>query len=484
MNKLTYDLIIIGAGPAGLAAAGLAARAGVSVALIEKKTAAIGGNLRAECLPSKAVIHAGAQSGATWGKAKSLIKIKTEQSEINPGNIEAYQKMGIDICFGTAQILRNQQIKAGKRILSYKKLLVATGSNTRIPEIEGLKSAGFETGKTIFQRTRLPRSLAIIGGGHAGIELAFALKNLGVDVNVIDHNPRPLRTLDRDAADAVREAAKTKGIKFHISTSVISVKKSGHCKLLSMRRGNVHKQLRVGEILLVSGRESSIPKGLARQDVYTASNGIVVDENWHTSNENIYAVGGCTSFGREFTHVVNSAAKQAVMHALFGVSAGQNLKNQPSVFFIEPEVAQVGPTAMELNKTRADYRVHTLSFSEIEGTLGEGKDGLIKICVGPFGRILSATFVGENAGELAGYISLALDEKWGLREVANMPLPYGTLSSGITQLASRALLEQMQQRQRWYRLHANWHRAEKQMQRSATSVAQRLKLAGRSIGIF
>lgn len=484
MTKQTYDLIVIGAGPAGLAAAELAARTGASVALIEKKTAAIGGGLLSECLPSKALIHAASQPEASWGKVRNLMKLKISQAKTRPGNLESYRKMGIDVYFGTAQHLRGQQIKVGKRVLDYKKIIIASGSSPRIPGIVGLEKTGFETGKTIFRRARLPRSLAIIGGGFSGMELAFALKNLGVDVHVIDHNPRALRMIDKDAAQSVRSAAKAKGIKFHISTSVMSVKKSGRCKLLSMRRGNVHKQLRVGEILVAAGRQANIPKGLARRDVYVATKGIVVDENWRTSNENIYAVGGCTNFGREFTHIVSTAATQAVMHALYGVSPKQNLRNQPTVLFAEPEVAQVGPTVTELSKTRSDFHVHIISFAEIEGTAGEGREGSVKICVGPLGRILSATFIGENAGELAGYVSFALDEKFGLSEMANVPLPYATLSSGLKQLASQAYLEQMQQRQRWYRLHANWHRAEKQMQRSATNLAQRFKTAGQSIGLF
>lgn len=447
----TYDLIVIGAGSAGVAAAELAANMGASVALVDKKPESIGGCLYAECIPSKALVYAANQPDATWKRAQTHIGQVVARSQVQRDNARAYKRAGIDTFFGETRLHSGRHVLVGNDLLAYKKLLVATGSSPQIPAIPGLRAAGFKTSQTIFSRPRLPNKLAIIGSGPAGIELAFALRNLGVEVRIIEHNRRIFGAVDREAAAWVRRAMQAKDIHIDTSTSVVSVKKNGRGKELMIRRGGKNSSFRTGDILVAVGRQANAPRGLARQGVQFEHGKIMVDACWRTTDDHIYAVGDCTNFGREFAHVASSAAAQAVMHALCNDWSRKNLRYQPYVFFTEPEVAQAGSTAAQLERGGVWHSVHRLSLGAVDKAALDRQEGFAKVCTTPTGRLLGATVVGEHAGDIIGYFALALEKNWNLSELAAIPLPYPTLSFGVKQLAQRAHFEQFGQWQKWYR---------------------------------
>lgn len=444
MTKQVYDLIVVGAGSAGLTAAELAAKMGASVALVDKQAENMGGEcLHAGCVPSKSLIHAAKQPKATWKSVQTHIKKTVAAIQEAHDNPDVYHNLGVAMFFGDVQLQAGRQIKVGKQVLRYKKLLVATGSSPRIPDIAGLKEAGFETNETIFYRKTAPKSLAIIGGGPIAIELAFAFLRLGIETHIIEHNPHLLHIIDPEAAEAVHSALIEAGALVHTSAGIVSVSVKSAKKELSVRHGEETSVIRVSDILVAAGRQANVPKGLTEQGVTLENGMVVVNSRWQTSNSSIYAAGDCTNFGRNFTHVAGTAAAHAVSHALYGVRNKQDLRNQPYVFFAEPEVAQVGPTVAELERNDVWHLVHQLPFKAIDKALADNSEGFLKVSVTQSGRILGATVVGENAGELIGYFSMALDKNMKIYELANFPLPYPTLSFGIKELAYRAQLEML-----------------------------------------
>lgn len=452
MNSLSstvYDFIAIGAGSAGLTAAEFAASMGANVALVDKKPSSMGGGcLHTDCVPSKAFIYAAKQPKAAWKNVQKHAQKTIHYIQESQDNPEAYAGLGIDTYFGAVTVQGARSIKVGKHVLEYKKLLIATGSSPRIPDIRGLKTVEYETNESIFHVDSAPKSIAIIGGGLISVEMAFAFRNLGIEVHIIEHNSHILHLADDDASKAVYEALVAKGVHIHTSASIASVKKKGVKKEIALQHGDASQTVRVGHILVAAGRQANIPSGLKKQNVSIDNDMIIVNDRWRTSADHIYAVGDCTNFGRNFTHVAASAAVQAVSHALYGVKTKQDLRNQPSVFFTEPEVAQVGPTVAELERSGIGHDVHLLPFTSIDKALTDKNDGFLKATVDQSGTLLGATVVGPRAGELIGYFAIALDRRWKLTELAGVPLPYPTLSFGIKELAYRVQLEQISKRKK------------------------------------
>lgn len=442
-----YDLIIVGAGSAGLTAAELAAKTGARVALVDKSKRRMGGEcLHTGCVPSKSLIYAAREPNATWATAGRHVAATIKHIQTSHDNPEFYQSLGVDTYFGAVTLRQDRCLRVGTRVLHYKKLLLATGSKPRIPVISGLEETGYETNETIFRLKNAPKSLAIIGGGPIAIELAFALLRLGTRVHIIEHNPQILSVIDPDAAELVRGSLLSMGARLYPSASIISVARKGKAKEIVMRHGEKNEALRAEMILVAAGRSANVPAGAAAIGVQHEKGAITVDERWRTGAPHVYAAGDCTDFGRNFTHTAASAAAEAVSHALYGVSRRRDLKRFVYVFFTEPEVAQVGATTTDLEEAGIGHTVYQLPFEDVDKALTDRSDGFMKVCVDYAGRILGATVVGESAGELIGYFGIAMEKHMKVAELAAMPLPYPTLSFGVKQLAFHIQLEAIEKK--------------------------------------
>lgn len=435
----TYDLIVIGSGSGGSVAATYAARVGGRVVLVEKSAARLGGEcLHAGCVPSKTLIRASRDANPTWGKVRTRIDRAVAKIMAEQDSPEVYRERGIDTVFGTATLEKNGAVKVGKTRLAAKRVVIATGSQPYVPNLPGLKKAGYETNQTIFSLSKLPKRLAIIGGGPIAIEMAGAFRRLGSQVTVIEHNLCILKHLDEEAALRVEKALRRQGVTVHTSTSVVKVSATARQKTIEVRSAGEKIDVKADTILVAAGRRPVYPPGLERAGVKTGEGGIVVDTKWRTSNKRIYAVGDVTNCASRFTHVAGMAGTQAALHAILGVPIKGKLEAQPFVYFTDPEVAQVGATTVQLEKDGIDHRVYTLPYSDIDKAVADDEKGFIKLVTSPRGRILGATIAGANAGELIGYIARAVDKKQSLPALIGLLLPYPTLSFGLKQLAVEA----------------------------------------------
>lgn len=436
----TYDLIVIGSGSGGAAAARYAARLGARVAIVEKSAQKMGGDsLRTGTVPSKALIHISRIEHPTWVKARRHITRTIERIEQSQDNPAFYAQAGIDVIFGTAQLASEYgDVKVGKQSLRTKRIIVATGSTPFVPNVPGLKQSGYETSESLFELPKMPRRLVIVGGGPMACEMASAFSKMGSQVTILEHNPRILTLLDDEAAERVEASLVERGVSVMTSASIIKVEAKKRQKILDIRYAGEKLEIKADTILIAAGRKANYPAGLADAGILTGDNGILVDNRWRTSNKKVYAVGDVTNMPCRFAHVAAMAGAQAALHSVLGMPSRGFMEAQPFTFFTDPQVAQAGATQMQLERDGIEHRVYIMPFSDIDKAIAEEQEGFIKLVISPRGKVLGGTIVGQGAGELIGYIAQAIDKKQPLPALMSLLLPYPTLGLGIRQLAVEA----------------------------------------------
>ncbi|MBC7483573.1 MAG: FAD-dependent oxidoreductase, partial [Rhizobacter sp.] len=327
-----YDLLIIGAGPAGLAAARGAAAAGARVALIESQH--LGGNsLQEGCIPSKTILRS-AQLIAEMRNAQSfgvgaLAEIKVDFAAVMARmrrvrdrilRLESavrLQETGIELHVGRARFDSADAVDVDGVRLRFKKALIATGSRPLVPDIEGLADAGFLTNENVFELKLLPQSLLVIGGGPLGCELAQAFARFGSRTLISHSEPLFLPREERDAAQMVAHALAHDGVEIHLNCQVVAVRREGGRKHVTMVNDGNRSTTVVDEILTGIGRLPAV-QGLNLEAAgvdYDAKTGIQVDDFLRTRNPRIFAAGDAC-LEHAFTNTAEASARIVVRNAL------------------------------------------------------------------------------------------------------------------------------------------------------------------------
>ena len=404
-----FDLIVIGAGSAGLTAAGGVAMFGLKVALIE--AGAMGGEcLNTGCVPSKALLAAakaahGARDGARFG-IKAIPKVDWPGvrahvdgaiAAIAPHDAqERFETMGIEVIRAPAHFLDGKSLEVGNRRLTAPRIVIATGSKPAIPLIDGLADVPYLTNETLFALEMLPAHLIVLGGGAIGIEMAQAFRRLGSEVTVIEHD-RPLSRDDVDAVDLVITQLRSEGVVFEIgrkATNVAVDRKSIVVKLDDDRTVNA------SHLLIATGRRANIDElDLAAAGVKAGKDGINVDARRRTSNRRIYAIGDCRA-GPRFTHVAGYEGALAGVDIALGWPGQVDWRALPHVTYSDPELAQIGLTEAEARDRYGQVDVTRQDFSDNDRAVTEGDTrGFLKL-IRHRGKVVGVTIVGAHAGEL------------------------------------------------------------------------------------
>jgi pyruvate/2-oxoglutarate dehydrogenase complex dihydrolipoamide dehydrogenase (E3) component len=436
---MIYDLAIIGAGSGGLSVAAAAAQFGQKVILFEKGK--MGGDcLNYGCIPSKALIAAAKQAHAfrTAGKygistvepkidfKKVHAYVQSVIAAIEPNDsVERFEKLGVKVVLSEARFLDAKSVETKDGKFSAKRFVIATGSRAAVPPIPGLASVPYFTNETIFENTKLPKHLVIIGGGAIGVELAQAHRRLGSAVTVIEAF-EPLAKDDPELADIVIKSLRADGVKILARTTIKRISKSKAGIVIETEgQGKI-----VGSHLLVAtGRVANVD-GLdleAAGVAYTAK-GVTVDRGLRSSQRHIYAIGDVAG-GLQFTHVANYHAGLVIRNAMFRLPVRNRTDIIPHVTFTDPELAQVGLTeAGAVEQFGSSVRVVRLPFHDNDRAQTEGKTaGLIKAVIGKRGEILGVGIVGAQAGELIQPWALTMTEGLKVTSIASMVAPYPTL---------------------------------------------------------
>jgi len=447
------DLLVIGAGPAGLTAARAAAALGAKVALVERRQ--LGGiRLNEGCIPSKTIIrsaqlYAEMRNAENFGVAPpaqmpvdfAAVMARMQRVRDRISRVHSASRLaadGIDLHFGHARFVGPDAIDVDGTLLRFRKALIATGSRALLPEIAGLAEAGYLTNETVFDLNVLPPSLLVIGGGPLGCELAQAFARFGTRTLIAHSEPLFLPKEERDAAQMVSDALARDGVEIHLNCTVVGVRLEGGRKRVELfNDGNV-SSTEVDEILTGIGRLPAVQDlDLEQAGVkYDAQAGIEVDDFLRSSNPRIYAAGD-VCLEHKFTNTAEASAQIVVHNALFRGRQRMSALTVPWCTYTDPQVAHVGLYVRRARELNIPVKTFTVPMHDVDRAIVDGEEnGFVKIHVREgTDRILGATIVGRHAGEMINTVSLAMVANIGLRRLAGVIHAYPTQGEAIRQAA-------------------------------------------------
>jgi pyruvate/2-oxoglutarate dehydrogenase complex dihydrolipoamide dehydrogenase (E3) component len=455
-EALTPDICVIGAGSGGLSVAAAAAAFGVPVVLIERGK--MGGDcLNYGCVPSKALLAAARHAAAfvaapDFGVAGGRVKVNFLQvrdhvhrviAAVAPNDSkERFTGLGVRVLEGAARFTDAATVAVDDEFeIKARRFVIATGSAPAIPPIPGLDDMPYLTNETIFDITACPRHLVVIGAGPIGLELAQAFRRLGADVTVVEA-ATPLAKDDPECAAIVLDQLAREGVTIRAGVAALRVRREKGKVLVVLGGAGGEETIEGTHLLVAAGRTPNIADlGLDRAGIKHEARGIVVDKRLRTTNKKIYAIGDVTG-GLQFTHVANYHAGLVIRHALFRLPVRASNDAVPWVTFTDPELAHVGLGEAEARKRKYKFRVLRWPYHENDRAQAErATHGHIKVITTRRGRILGATIVGLNAGELIATWTLAINQRLNIRAFAGTVVAYPTLAeigkrAAITQFAA------------------------------------------------
>jgi pyruvate/2-oxoglutarate dehydrogenase complex dihydrolipoamide dehydrogenase (E3) component len=448
-----YNLVILGAGTAGLVAAHAAAALGAKVALVERDL--LGGDcLNVGCVPSKAIIrtsrlysemraaeHYGAQTPVhvRVDFPALMQRMRGIRARISRADsIRRLSAAGVDVFFGEARFIGIDSLTVNGIRLHFRKALIATGARPDTPSIPGLVEAGYLTNENVFELTELPRRLLVIGGGPLGCELAQAFCRFGAQTIIAQSWPMFLPKEERDAAQILSDAFARDGIEVRLNTKVTNVRMDGGQKLVDLVSDDYESTVAVDAILTGTGRVPNF-EGLnleaARVD-YDVENGIRVDDFLRTSNPRIYSAGDAC-MEHKFTHTADASARIVVQNALFLGRKRVSALTIPWCTYTDPEIAHVGLYVRQAREQGIPVKTFTIPMHDVDRGITDGEEtGFVKIHVKErTDRILGATIVARHAGEMINEITLAMVAGIGLRTLARVIHAYPTRAEAVKKAA-------------------------------------------------
>ena len=448
-----YNLVVIGAGTAGLVTAAGAAGLGAKVALVER--ALMGGDcLNVGCVPSKAVIASARMAvavrraqefgvnvptGVSIDFAAAMERMRRLRAQISPhDSARRFQELGVDVFFGDGRFIDSGALEVNGTRLEFKRAVLATGGRAAAPPIPGLDAIEYLTNETVFSLTELPKRFGVIGAGPIGCEMAQAFVQLGSEVLLVEAEHGVLPREDRDAADIVQKALAGAGVKLLCCGKNLEIKNDGVTRLTVESHGKGYDEP-IDKLLIAVGRRPNV-EGLNLEIVGVEydKKGVKVNDYLQTTNPRIYAAGDiCSPY--QFTHVADFMARIVIQNALFKGRAKASRLTIPWCTYTSPEVAHVG-----LDESRAmekGIKVDTF-LQELRGVdraILEGEeDGFAKVHLKKgTDRIVGATIVARNAGELISEITLAMTHGLGLKKIGSTIHPYPTQAEALRKLGDQ-----------------------------------------------
>ena len=449
-----YDLVVIGAGTGGLVSAAGAAGLGAKVALIERHL--MGGDcLNVGCVPSKGLISAArAWSAARRAEGEFLgpavratkpddfeammNRMRRIRSDLSPIDGAArFRDLGVDVFLGDGAFMNPSAITVGGATLKFRRAVIATGARAAAPPIPGLDSVPYLTNESIFDLTTLPERLLIVGAGPIGCEMAQSFARFGSKVTLIDRGARVLPRDDADAAMVIQQALIEDGVEFVPQVEIAGVSRTGEVIVVRAMRDGVERQLVGDALLIASGRAPNVEGlGLGKAGIAFTKKGVTVDDRLRTTNSYVYAVGDVCS-PLQFTHAADFQARMVIQNALFyGRAKASNLIT-PWATYTSPELAQVGHTAESAAAAGVAIQTFSVPMHDVDRARLEGETkGFCKVHVrSGTDRIVGATIVAQNAGDMISEVTLAMTNGLGLGAIGKTMHPYPTQGEVLRKVA-------------------------------------------------
>jgi pyruvate/2-oxoglutarate dehydrogenase complex dihydrolipoamide dehydrogenase (E3) component/uncharacterized membrane protein YdjX (TVP38/TMEM64 family) len=446
-----YNMVVIGAGSAGLVSAYIAAATKAKVALVEKHR--MGGDcLNTGCVPSKALIRSAkllshiarskefgiASAAAQFDFAEVMARVQRVVKSVEPhDSIERYTGLGVEVVEGTAKITSpwtvQVQTAAGPKTLTTKNIVIAAGARPFVPPIPGLADVGYLTSDTVWNLRVQPKRLVVLGGGPIGSELAQAFARLGSEVTQVEMLPRLLIREDPEVSALVQQRFAAEGIRVRVGHKAKQFLLEDGQKVLIAEHAGVDVRIAFDEVLVAVGRVANTTGyGLEELGIGTTkARTVETDEYLQTIYPNIFACGDVAG-PFQFTHTAAHQAWYAAVNALFGTFRRfkADYRVIPWTTFTEPEVARVGLNELEAKEKGIAHEVTVYGIDDLDRAIAdEEAHGFVKVLTAPgTDRILGVTIAGEHAGDLLAEYVLAMKHGLGLNKILGTIHTYPTLA--------------------------------------------------------
>lgn len=449
-----YNLVVIGAGTAGLVTAAGAAGLGAKVALIERNL--MGGDcLNVGCVPSKAILRAARAAASVGDSARFGIdvqgirvdfprimqRMRRLRAGISPhDSAQRFTDLGVDVFLGAGKFTSRETVDVDGRSLRFKRAVIATGARAAVPPIPGIADVRPLTNETLFSLTRLPDRLTVIGGGPIGCEMAQAFARFGSRVTQIEQSGNVLAREDPDAASVIQAALVRDGVRVIDNAKVVRFEARGDQKITIYETGGIEHEVAGDDVLIALGRRPNVRDlGLETAGVgFDEQAGVDVNDRMQTTNPMIYAAGDVASRFK-FTHAADFLARAVIGNTLFGGRSKASGLVIPWATFTSPELAHVGMTAGQAAEEGIAIDTYRQDLSGVDRAILDGHtEGFVKVHVRRgTDKIIGATIVAENAGDFISEITLAMTHGVGLKGIGRTIHPYPTQSDAIRKLGDQ-----------------------------------------------
>jgi len=466
-----YNLVVIGAGTAGLVSAVGAAGLGARVALIEKHL--MGGDcLNVGCVPSKAIIRAARAAaevrdagafginispGAVAADvspltspenearadsrrllqvdfAKVMERMRRLRADISPHDSAArFRDLGVDIYLGGGKFTGPDTIQVGDQTLRFAKAVIATGARAAAPPIPGLDQVPYLTNETLFSLTELPKRFGIIGAGPIGCEMAQSFARFGSEVYLVEATHGILPREDPDAAKIVQDALLRDGVKLLCCGREQRLEKSPNGVRLIVESHEKGYDVEVDQLLVAAGRAPNVEGiGLETAGIEFDKKGVKVNDRLQTTNPRVFACGDVAS-RFQFTHAADFQARILIQNALFMGRAKASSLVIPWATYTSPEIAHVGLYEKDAEAQGIAVDTYTQPLKDVDRAILDGEtDGSVRVHVKKgTDQIVGATIVAAHAGDLISEITLAMKNGLGLKAISGTIHPYPTQAEAI-----------------------------------------------------
>lgn len=470
MPRYDLDLFVLGAGAAGLTAAGTAATLGAKTMMVDAHRA--GGDCTwTGCIPSKVLLHAADQRARAAAFARDFGADGAVAPEADTGRVlrhlrdvreavyehadapPVFEAMGVEVVRARARLAGpHEAVLAGddgERRVTFRMAVLCTGGRAAVPPVPGLDGVPFLTNETLFELDAAPAHLVVLGGGPIGCEMAQAFRRLGADVTLVDRADRLLPRDDADHAAILQAVLAREGVRLVLDASVDRAEATADGVRLHVTKpapahagGGEAQTVDGSHLLVATGRRPNVDGlGLDVAGVAFTDKGIRVDERCRTSQRHIWAAGDCTG-EYALTHMSEHMAKTAVTNAIVKVPARLDRKGVTWTTFTSPEMAQVGPTEAELTADGERFETYSFPYHKVDRAITDGAtDGHIKVMARRWtGRILGASVVGERAGEVAAVFAVARKGGVSMATLSSTILAYPTYGLAARRAADQWLV--------------------------------------------
>ena len=455
-KKIDYDMVVIGAGSAGLVTAYISAAVKAKVALIEKHK--MGGDcLNTGCVPSKAIIksaklaHQMRRAGKYGLKEvepefdfkEVMDRVQNVIKKIEPhDSVERYTGLGVECVQGKAKIISPWEVETDGRILTTRNITIATGASPFVPPLPGMEQITPLTSENLWRLRELPKQMIVLGGGPIGCEMAQSFARLGSKVTQVEMNERIMGIEDPEVSKIIQERFAQEGIEVLVNHQAKEVRVEGGRKFLLIERGEDNKIIEVpfDEILVAVGRKANI-KGFGAEELGIAlreNKTIEANEYLQTNFPNIYVCGDVTG-PFQLTHTAAHQAWYCAVNALFGRLKKFKVDYSviPWATFSDPEVATVGLNEQRAKREGIPYELTTYEIDDLDRAIADSEDfGVVRVLTRPGSdKILGATIVGQHASDLLAEFVTAMKQGIGLNKILGTIHIYPTMAEANKYLA-------------------------------------------------